>query len=153
MNYFCAQISYFFKMKLPHDTRLKFNIVAVIFSLLMGAAIACLLLIDDYDMSEVACIAPAGTGCLLAGIYLAVNHWEGRGWEQLALLMEGYSMGCAFLLAFFVILFFNLGNTPEFLTLALGCMMAIGSILLIGLLLAIPLGLLAYWTYRLTHRQ
>ena len=140
-------------MQLPNNTSRQFNIAAITFSLVMGAAIACMALIDEYDMSEVAALAPVTTGCLLAGIYLAVNQWDGRGWEQLALLMEGYSMGCAFLLTFFLILFINLADAPSLFTLALGCMMAIGSIILIGLLLAIPFGLLAYWTYRLTRKK
>ena len=140
-------------MQLSQDKKRKYQIVTLLFSLLLGVGVAAygtLMKVVGYDNA----IGMITLSLILAGlswlsIRLAFAQWKNSHWMLLAMKMVFYF--CGMITAPFLIsLFFG---DIETYPLVMGLIYWFGIVFLLAIVLIIPFGFLSYWLSRLSSTK
>ena len=126
---------------IPSNKKRKFHLVTVLFSLLLGVAACCLLMI--YDSSFAQSILPSilVMGFSWLSIYLACRREHHGSWTLLGMKMLLFFIGMPWV-TFLIIM---CSGDHETYPLVVVILLSLIVVALAAIILIIPFGLLAYW--------
>ena len=142
-------------MKLSQEKKRKYQIVTLLFSLLLGVGVAAygaLMTIVGYDDA----IGMITLSLIIAGfswlsIHLAFAQWKDSHWMLLAMKMVLYF--CGMITAVLLILMSLSYRDIETYPLVMGLIYYFGVLFLLAIVLIIPFGFLSYWLSRLSSTE
>ena len=125
----------------PLNKKRKFHLVTVLFSLLLGVAACCLLMI--YDSSFAQSILPSilVMGFSWLSIYLACRREHHGSWMLLGMKMLLYFLGMPWV----TFLLITCSGDHETYPLVVVILLSLVFLFIAAIILIIPFGLLAYW--------
>ena len=133
-------------MIIPSNNKRKFNLATVLFSLLLGVAACCLLVIYGSTLAESVLPSLLVMGFSWLSIYLACRREHFGSWMLLGMKMLLYFLGMTWV----TFLLTTCGRDIEAYPLVVGIIHSLGLLALAAIILIIPFGLLAYWITTLT---
>ena len=128
-------------MMIPSNKKKVFNLVTVLFSVLLGVAACCLLII--YDSSFAQSILPSilVMGFSWLSIYLACRREHHGSWMLLGMKMLLYFLGMPWV----TFLLITCSGDNETYPLVVVILLSLVFLFIAAIILIIPFGLLAYW--------
>ena len=128
-------------MMIPSNKKKIFNLVTVLFSVLLGVAACCLLMI--YDSSFAQSILPSilTMGFSWLSIYLACRREHHGSWMLLGMKMLLYFLGMPWV----TFLLITCSGDHETYPLVVVILLSLVFLFIAAIILIIPFGLLAYW--------
>lgn len=128
-------------MMTPSNKKKIFNLVSVLFSVLLGVAACCLLMI--YDSSFAQSILPSilVMGFSWLSIYLACRREHHGSWMLLGMKMLLYFLGMPWV----TFLLITCSGDHETYPLVVVILLSLVFLFIAAIILIIPFGLLAYW--------
>lgn len=128
-------------MMIPSNKKKIFNLVSVLFSVLLGVAACCLLMI--YDSSFAQSILPSilVMGFSWLSIYLACRREHHGSWMLLGMKMLLYFLGMPWV----TFLLITCSGDHETYPLVVVILLSLVFLFIAAIILIIPFGLLAYW--------
>ena len=138
-------------MKLSQRDKRKFNLVSLLFSLLLGILAGYLLLLDDISIGESILYSLIVSGCSLLSIHLSFAQLKEAEvpWINMAIVMVLY-FWVLISLAFLFSLFFRKIETYP---LIMGACIFVGVAFVACFILVIPFGLFCYWASHLSSSE
>lgn len=126
---------------IPSNKKKIFNLVTVLFSVLLGVAACCLLVI--YDSSFAQSILPSilVMGFSWLSIYLACRREHHGSWMLLGMKMLLYFLGMPWV----TFLLITCSGDHETYPMVVVILLSLVFLVLAAIILIIPFGLLAYW--------
>lgn len=128
-------------MMIPSNKKRKFNLVTVLFSVLLGVAACCLLMI--YDSSFAQSILPSilVMGFSWLSIYLACRREHHGSWMLLGMKMLLFFIGMPWV----TFLLITCSGDHETYPLVVVILLSLVFLFIAAIILIIPFGLLDYW--------
>lgn len=146
-------------MKLSQENQTKYQIVTLLFSLLLGVGVAAfythVMKFVDYDNAIgmiILTLVPAGLSWL--SIRLAFAQWKGRHWMLMAMKMVLYF--CGMITALFLIMMLissRFYQDIEAYPLVVMHIIWFAGVFLLAIVLMIPFGFLSHWLSRLSSTE
>lgn len=128
-------------MRLSRDKKRKYHLVTVLFSLLLGVAACCLLVIDGFTLAGSVLPSLLVMGFSWLSIYLACRREHFGSWMLLGMKMLLLFIGMPWVLFLLIMC----SGDHETYPLVVVILLSLIVVALAAIILIIPFGLLAYW--------
>ena len=128
-------------MRLSRDKKRKYHLVTVLFSLLLGVAACCLLVIDGFTLAGAVLPSLLVMGFSWLSIYLACRQEHFGSWMLLGMKMLLLFIGMPWVLFLLIMC----SGDHETYPLVVVILLSLIVVALAAIILIIPFGLLAYW--------